>query len=356
MSADLPKTAVLSLEIVRNQSPKDKAVGMDLAKAYGAAGMGAKADAVLDELRRFYPTDGELNTLQKHLSATRTMNEGGYNSLADGKGSFRDILKDKKEAVSLEQQSRSVKDENASANLIKQFETQLAAEPGNIKVIRDLGDLYAQQKNYDKALEYYQRITAEGGVIDAATEKIISDLQIKRIDHALSQVDPQAPDAAAQIERIKGERAAFVLSDAKRRAEKYPNDLVIKFEVGVLYFQMGQIGEAIQEFQKSQSNQHKRIQSMNYLAQCFAARNMNDMAARKLQEAIKEKPNFDDEKKDLTYNLGCVYEKMGKAQEAVMQFEQIYQEDISYRDVEAKVNNFYNSGGTTTPPPTPPAS
>ena len=100
-------------------------------------------------------------------------------------------------------------------------------------------------------------------------------------------------------------------------------------------------GEAIAEFQKSQGNPNKRLASMSMLAQCFAKRGMNDSAVRTLQNAIKEKPAFDEEKKDLIYNLGCVFEKMGKKAEAIEQFLIIYESDVAYRDVGKKVDDHY---------------
>ena len=123
--------------------------------------------------------------------------------------------------------------------------------------------------------------------------------------------------------------------------ENYPTDMAIRYEMGVLYFQTGKIGEAIQEFQKAQGNPHKRLAAMNYLAQCFAKRKMFDLAARTLQNAIKEKIVFDDEKKDLIYNLGCVLESMGKKEDAIEQFKLIYETDIGYKDVAAKVDAYY---------------
>ena len=77
------------------------------------------------------------------------------------------------------------------------------------------------------------------------------------------------------------------------------------------------------------------------LAQCFAKRKMNDLAAKKLQEALKEKLTFDDEKKDLTYQLGCIFETMGKKEDAIEQFKLIYETDIGYKDVAAKVDAYY---------------
>ena len=81
---------------------------------------------------------------------------------------------------------------------------------------------------------------------------------------------------------------------------------------------------------------------MSYLAQCYAKKKMFDMAARMLQSAIKEKLVFDEEKKDLVYNLGCVLENMGKKEEAIEQLKLIYEIDIGYKDVAAKVDAFYS--------------
>ena len=117
------------------------------------------------------------------------------------------------------------------------------------------------------------------------------------------------------------------MADCQQRVEKYPTDLAIRYEMGALYFQTGKIDEAIQEFQKAQGNPHKRLAAMNYLGQCYAKRKMYDLAVRAFQNAIKEKPVFDDEKKDLIYNLGSVLELMGKKEEAIDQFKQIYEVD-----------------------------
>jgi hypothetical protein len=81
---------------------------------------------------------------------------------------------------------------------------------------------------------------------------------------------------------------------------------------------------------------------MNYLAQCFAKRKMFDLAAKTFQEAIKEKPVFDEEKKDLVYSLGTVFEAMEKKEDAIEQFKLIYEVDIGYKDVAAKIDKYYS--------------
>jgi tetratricopeptide (TPR) repeat protein len=132
------------------------------------------------------------------------------------------------------------------------------------------------------------------------------------------------------------------VSECQKRVEKFPTDLAIRFEMGVLYFQAGKITEAIQELQKAQGNPHKRLAAMNYLAQCFAKRKMYDLAARTFQTAIKESPVLNEEKKNLIYNLGSVFESMGKKEEAIEQFKLIYEIDASYKDVSAKIDKYYS--------------
>ena len=177
---------------------------------------------------------------------------------------------------------------------------------------------------------------------DPSLERAIADTIVRRFDSRLEQLDPAAPDYAEQSAKIQAEKLDFQVTECQKRVEKYPTDLAIRFEMGQFYFQTGKISEAIQEFQKAQQNPHKRLAAMSYLAQCFAKRKMFDLAARTLQNAIKEKLVFDDEKKDLVYNLGCVLESMGKKEEAIEQFKLIYETDAGYKDVTAKVEAFYS--------------
>ncbi|MFZ0827305.1 MAG: tetratricopeptide repeat protein [Verrucomicrobiia bacterium] len=339
---ELPQTAVMSLEILVKNSPKDKNLAIEFAHAVGTAGGDtSQAERVLAELTRNTPNDGELNQALKDLSARKTLDQGGYNALEGGQGSYRDILKNKDQAASLEQEQRVVKNEDLTERLIAEDEARLKTEPNNLKLVRRLAELYAQKKQFERALELYERIKNSEMGNDPSLERAINDTIVRRFDFQLEQLDPAAADHAEQTAKLQAEKLNFQVTDCQKRVEKYPTDLAIRFEMGQLYFQTGKYSEAIQEFQKAQQNPHKRLASMSYLAQCFAKRKMFDLAARKLQDAIKEKPVFDEEKKDLVYNLGCVLESMGKKEEAIEQFKQIYEMDASYKDVTAKVEAFY---------------
>lgn len=345
LAADLPKTAVLSLEIVVKNAPKDRGLRLNLATAYAKTNQAAQAEAIYTDLLKANANDPEVMQAYKNLTARRTLNESGYEALADGSGSYRDVLKDKAESVSMEQENRTVKSDDVAAKLIEEYHERLRTEPNNLKLLRNLAEMHVQRKEYDQALEFYNRINSAEGASDPSLEKAIAETTLRRYDLVQSQLDPNAPDYTEQVNKLQTERIAYQLDECRQRAEKYPTDLVIRFELGQLFLQAGKIGEAIQEFQKAQNNPQKRLQAMGFLAQCFSRRNMNDMAARKLQEALKEKVGFDDEKKDLIYMLGCVLEKMGKREEAIDQFKIIYEADIAYKDVGTKVDAYYAEKG-----------
>jgi tetratricopeptide (TPR) repeat protein len=342
METDMPQTAGLSLEILLKNAPKDFDLSMQYGKALAAAGQPAKAENIYTELARLYPNRGEIMDALKDLSARTTLDEGGYEALADGKGSYRDILKNKAESEQLEQEKREVKSEDVSQRLIAEYEQRLPNEPRNLKLLRTLAELYAQKKNFDRALEYCERIRSGEGGTDPSLDRLISEITLKKFDEALAGLDASAADYAEQAARLQAQRDEYQMTETKSRAERYPTDLQIRFELGELHLKAGKINEAIQEFQKAKNYPAKRLQAMGYLGQCFSRRGMNDMAASTLQNAIKEKPVFDDEKKELVYQLGSVLEKMNKREEAIEQFKQIYEIDIGYKDVAAKVDDYYS--------------
>jgi tetratricopeptide (TPR) repeat protein len=339
---ELPQTAVLSLETMVRLSPKDKALVIEFADAVAASGGHASvAEKFLDDLIRSSPYDPDLLQAQKNLSAHKTLDEGGYGALEDGKGSYRDILRNKEEAVSLEQEQRSQKTEDVTLRLIEEYETRLITEPNNLKLLRSLAELYTQKNQFPRALALYERIKQSDLGSDASLDRAMADTVMRQFDCQIAQLNPFDEGTAEKAAAITAEKLSFQLAECQKRVEKYPTDLAIRFELGQLYFQAGKIGEAIAEFQKAQGNPNKRLAAMSLLAQCFAKRKMFDLAARTLQNAIKEKPGFDEEKKDLIYQLGCVLEGMGKKEDAIEQFKVIYEADISYKDVAAKVDAYY---------------
>jgi len=248
-------------------------------------------------------------------------------------------------AEMLEQENRQMQTEDTAERLIHEYESRLQTEPNHLKTMRNLAELYTQKKQFDLALGYYDRIKASDIGADASLDRAIAETRMKKYNHQIAHLDPNALDYAEKAAELEAEKQVYQLEECRKRSERFPTDLAIRFELGQLYFSLGKISEAIKEFQKAQNNPHKKIAAMNYLAQCYARRGINDLAASTLQEAIKEKLVVDEEKKELLYNLGTVLEKMGKREEAIAQFKQIFSVDSGYKDVEAKIEAYYSGQG-----------
>jgi tetratricopeptide (TPR) repeat protein len=339
LAVDLPRTAVLSLEIVFKNAP-DRDAALKLGKALALAGQVQRAESILSDLLQAFPNDVTIAQALKNISANRTLSEG-YDSLEGGGGSYRDILKDKDQAIALEQEKREVKDQDATSKLLADYLGRLEKEPNQVRVLRSVAELLAQRGEFDRALEFYDRILALDGMAEPTLERAITQTTLKRYDDQLARLDPDAPDAEGLRAQLESDRREYELNRARSLAEKYSNDLQLRFDVGLLYFKNQRWNEAIQEFQKAQASPHKRIAALNYLGQCFTRRGLHDLAVRAFQTAIREKEAFDDEKKELIYELGDALEKAGKASEAIEQFKLIYEVDIGYRDVAGKIDRFY---------------
>jgi tetratricopeptide (TPR) repeat protein len=340
LNADLPKTAIFSLEHVRRSNPDDRAAALALANAYIAAGQLAKAESVYIEWQNKDRNDTEITNLLKNLSAKRTMKEGGYDGLADGKGSYRDILKNKDEAVALEQESKQVRSIEHTLKLLDEAVDKLREDPSNFQQAKVVAELYAQSKNYDKALKYYGMLM-ECGVSDAGMEKTVSELKAKKFDQDIINLDRNSPDYDQQRAEIERQKAEYQIEDVKRRVEKYPNDLLIRYDYAVMLYKLARYNEALQEFQKTRNHGSRRVASIIHMAKIFMATGKNDFAVTRFQEALKEKVGMDDEKKDIIYTLAGLLEKMGKPEEAIDQYKVIYEVDIGYRDVANKVDAYY---------------
>ena len=128
---------------------------------------------------------------------------------------------------------------------------------------------------------------------------------------------------------------------AKKRVSDNPTDLQLRYELGETLIKAGQFTEAIQELQRAKQNPNVRLKAMNLLGQCYVEKNMLDIAVKQFRDAAGETTVMDATKKDITYRLGIVLEKMGKKDEYLECMKQIYEVDYGYLDVAKRVESSY---------------
>ncbi|RKX33082.1 MAG: hypothetical protein DRP22_01145 [Verrucomicrobia bacterium] len=334
-AADLPEAALQTLEVAREYYPHDGQLLDWMGRLYMQTGQARKARECYERLVQLRPTDPAALKKLKDATALDTMQKGGW----DQATSYRDVIRDEKEAVRLEKESKAVKTERDIQDLIAALREDLKRTPDDVNRHRRLAELLVQAERYEEALEVLGRCQQLAGGRDPEIDQMFTNVKLKIFDRDIRRLR-EAGDAAAAEAKEK-EKQEFVLRAAREKVERYPHDLQYRYELGVLLYERGLLTEAIQQFQQAQRHPQRRLKSLYYLALCFKAKKQYDIAMEQLEKAAAEIPSMDALKKDILYEMGTIAEAMGDREKAARCFKEIYAVDISYKDVAEKVEKIY---------------
>ena len=335
-AAEMPELAVQTLEIAKPYYVKDVEFLRLLARLYIATNQPAGAKDCYAAVAELLPNDQIAIKNLKDAAALDTMKAGGWN---DTKSDFRSKLKDKKEAILLEQQAKSVKGDSDVDTLIAERLKDIQREPQNMNFRRALADLYVRAERFDDALRALDEATKAAGRSDPQIERTSSQIKVRKFDAAIAAAKAAGDETAAAAQEQA--KAAFLYSDAVDMVKRYPNDLQFRYELGYQYYLRQQYNEAIEEFQLAQRNPQRRTRALYYLALCFREKGQPDIAFEQLQKAASELTLMDETKKDVVYEMGVLAEQMGRQAEAVAFFKEIYSVDIKYRDIAKRIESSY---------------
>ena len=335
VAAGMPEVAIQTLEIAKEHYPNDIPLIRRLAKLYLDTNQPQQARSCYEDVMRLKPNDPKALKDLKDASALDTMKKGGWSEAS----SYRDVMKDGKEAVLLEQEAKAVKSGKDLEVLIRDTRAKVQREPDNVNYKRTLADLYTKDGQLDKALEVLKEALETTGRADPQIERGIALVRVKQFDVEIARLESAGNAAAAKAKAEEKDR--FLLTDATDRVQRYPNDLQFRYDLGVLLFQRGQLNEAIREFQISQRNPQRRTRSLYYMALCFKHKNQHDIAMEQLEKASSELHVMDDTKKDILYEMGIISELMKQPAKAAGFFKEIYSVDIGFKDVASRIEKAY---------------
>ena len=338
-AANEPEIAIQTLAIALEHFPRDITILERLGRLYMKTDQPKLGRQCFETLCELKPNDSTALKLLKDAMAIDSMSKDGWEKVGNKGTKFTDLIRNRKEADVLARESKAVVDKNDIQVLIDENLLRIKREPGNINYRRALASLYSSNKLYAEAIATMQEAQTLSGGRDPQIDQSISSIRLQAFDDEIKTQTERGMTADAEAKQK--DRDLFLFNDLQDRVARYPNDLQFKFEYGVLLFQQNKINEAIQQFQASQRNAQRRIQSLYYIGMCFKSKQQYDMAIDQLQRAAAEMPVMDDTKKSVVYELGLLFELTGKKAEAMEFFKQIYQMDISYRDVASKVEQGY---------------
>jgi tetratricopeptide (TPR) repeat protein len=349
VAAGWPEIAVFALQTFLEENARDKRILHELCRLYHELGESDKEVEIYNRITEIDPLDAEAARRGKSASARASMKTGGWTQAE----SYRDLIKDKEAAVSLEQRDRLVLADESLEQQIEETFAHHQAEPHSVDFARKLGALYALKTDIENAITWYQYASELTNNTDPGIAEKISDLQRKGSERKIAAdeeflaahgaQDPLFAERSEALHLAKKKHAELLIDDARRRSERNPADLQLRFELGESLFHADLFREALPELQRARQNPNTRLKSMNLLGRCYRELRMFDLAAQQLEEAAHESNSMDAIKKEILYNLGLVYELMGEGDKSIAAMKQIYQIDYGYRDVAARVERSYES-------------
>ncbi len=344
MAQEMPLTAGFALETLTDGHPDNTKYWHQLGEFYYNQGEYDKAAEVYEKIRKKDPADLVAIKMEKDATARQSMTSQKW----DG-GSFQDLLANKDEAKKMEQSNRAGSTKEMLQEHLGTLIEEYNKDQNNLNVVKNLADCYEQLEDFGSALQYYEWAYSLSSK-DPSLEKKCGELRervqndyIKQLEQWIAENPdhPEVGEQKAKLAEMKKDMSSGMIEEARKRVERNPTDMQLRFELGRRLFEVEDYREAIQHLQQAKRSPNLRIKVMNMLGQCYAKLKMRDLAAQQFEEAVKEIPSMDETKKELLYNLGLLYEEMEDKERSLEALKQIYAADYGYRDVAERVEKSY---------------
>ena len=345
---------VFALQTLLEENPRDVKLLHELGLLYHQTGQSDEEVEIYNRITEIDPLDAAALRLGKDASARASMATGGWTQAE----SYRELIKDKDVAISLEQQSRMQLSGEALDRQIAELEAQQQAKPQNADLARRLGALCEQKDDIESAIKWYQRAVELTGSSDAGLIRKLSNLKMRGAERDIAaheeflaghtKKDAAHAKRSEELQAAKKKRAGILIEEVKKRLDRNPTDLQLRFELGEHFVNAQRFREAVPELQRARQNPNARLKAMNLLGVCYCELGMLDLAMKQFEDAAREIVTMDPMKKEIVYNLGTVYEKMGAREKSLNCMKQIYEADYGYKDVAERVESSYrqDKGGS----------
>ena len=116
-----------------------------------------------------------------------------------------------------------------------------------------------------------------------------------------SQANGQARRTRNEYKQLRMTVIEKELDVYSNRCERYPNNLIFRYELAQRYQWKGDIGEAIKQYQIAVHDPRKRGKCLINLGECFRAIKQFHLAMDHFEQAVQEIPDRDQEEKKLAY-------------------------------------------------------
>lgn len=287
-----------------------------------------QALAMYEQALKIDPRDQESLKARKDLAAEGALRSTGIEKAQ----SARELVKDKEKQRELERQDRIQLSAEEVVSELDELEAKLQQNPDDQKVLRRVARLREQQKDLQGALDCLERALQlspqDGELLDS-----VGDLRLKLQEQTVQKAAARGDEAAtARARRALQEARA---AEARRRVDRNPADLGLRFQLGSALLEIGETDAAIAELQQAVKDPRRKVESLFLLGRAFQQKGLPELAIGQFEKALQAAGSGQLAKEAL-YELGAICEGLGKREQALQHFTRVLEQDIGFRDV-AKV-------------------
>jgi len=336
-AAGHPDASLFTIEAAYENNPDDMKLLRRVADYYMAVGDYVKARDAFVKLNAFLPNDQTIFKQLKDAEARMTM-ASGWEDAAGQKDGYRKLIADKDQAKKLDMQAKSVVSGSDADALIEEAKARIESEPNNLNFYRALSRLYIQNRRFDEAVATIEDARKVNSA-DPELDRALTQAKISAFEAKIEAIKATGDVAGAQ--NLEVEMNQFVFDDLVSRVQRYPNDLKLRFELGLQYYNNDYFDDAIGQLQLAQRSPKERVEALYYLSKCFSKKGQRDMAVMQLETANEQLPIMDDLKKKIVFELGCLAEASGDIEKAFSYYKDVYGADIGFEDIGVRMERIY---------------
>lgn len=329
-SAGFDASALAVFEFLAEIAPKRPEALKRAGAMMYKKGEHAKALAYYERALEADPRDRDAIKARKDLSAEAALSQSRTGDV----GHSRELIRDKDEAQRLERGQRMHLSEDELKGELERLEALYADAPSDPDLMVQMAEVLERLRDPEAALDLIERaLQYRKDSLDLVAKA--GALKVKSIKKAISAADKAGNQAEA--DRLEGELRQFEISDLRRQLETRPGDAEMRMRLGRALFRMESFDEAAAELQKAVQDPRLKGEALFFLAQCFQAKGFLDLARKEFTRALEARTSIDERAREILYNLGSIAEAQNDQAGARSCYTQIYEVDIGYRDVAAKM-------------------
>ena len=125
------------------------------------------------------------------------------------------------------------------------------------------------------------------------------------------------------------------------------DDMESHYNLGIAYREMGLLDDAISEFEKAEREPSRFVDCQMLKGLCFSDKGEYDNAERMLQLALDSQYLEEMQQLNLGYEMGLLYERAERFDDALRSYQNVLSLDRNYRDVSEKIALLKNMLGIT---------